>query len=130
MRLFLHYNLNQPKQEEINMDSFSVSQSASGDVAVVVISGRVDSLSAVTLESELTKVMKNHKKIVLDMKNVEYVSSAGVRTIMKVLQSTQKSGGGLKLASLSNTVKEVLENVGMTQFVKTFSSVDEAVASF
>jgi len=112
------------------MDSFSVSQSASGDVAVVVISGRVDSLSAVTLESELTKVMKNHKKIVLDMKNVEYVSSAGVRTIMKVLQSTQKSGGGLKLASLSNTVKEVLENVGMTQFVKTFSSVDEAVASF
>ncbi|MBL8091330.1 MAG: STAS domain-containing protein [Anaerolineales bacterium] len=112
------------------MDSFSVSQSASGGVAVVVISGRVDSLSAVTLESELTKVMKNHKKIVLDMKNVEYVSSAGVRTIMKVLQSTQKSGGGLKLASLSNTVKEVLENVGMTQFVKTFSSIDEAVASF
>ncbi|MBL8098902.1 MAG: STAS domain-containing protein [Anaerolineales bacterium] len=112
------------------MDSFSVSQSVSGDVAVMTIAGRVDSLTAVTLESELTKVMKEYKKIVLDMKSVEYVSSAGVRTIMKVLQSTQKSGGGLKLASLSNTVNEVLDNVGMTQFVKTFSSVDEAVASF
>lgn len=96
----------------------------------MAISGRVDSLTAVTLESELTKVMKEHKKIVLDMKSVDYVSSAGVRTIMKVLQSTQKSGGGVKLASLSKTVSEVLENVGMTQIVKTFSSVDEAVASF
>lgn len=112
------------------MDNFSVNQTISGDVAVVAISGRVDSLTAVTLESELTKVMKEHKKIVLDMKSVEYVSSAGVRTIMKVLQSTQKSGGGVKLASLSKTVSEVLENVGMTQIVKVFSSADEAVASF
>jgi anti-sigma B factor antagonist len=112
------------------MDNFSVNQSVRGDVAVVSISGRVDSLSTITLESELTKVTKEHKKIVLDMKSVEYVSSAGVRTIMKVLQSTQKSGGGVKLASLSNTVSEVLENVGVTQFVNVFSSVDEAVASF
>lgn len=112
------------------MDNFSVQKTVSGDVAVVAISGRVDSLTAVTLESELTKVMKEHKKIVLDMKSVEYVSSAGVRTIMKVLQSTQKSGGGVKLASVSKTVSEVLENVGMTQIVKVFSSADEAVASF
>jgi anti-sigma B factor antagonist len=112
------------------MDNFSVNQSVRGDVAVVSISGRVDSLSTITLESELTKVMKEHKKIVLDMKSVEYVSSAGVRVIMKILQSTQRSGGGVKLASLSKTVSEVLENVGVTQFVKTFSSVDEAVASF
>lgn len=112
------------------MDNFSVNQSVTGDVAVMGIAGRVDSLSSVTLEAELLKVIKAHKKIVLDMKNVEYLSSAGVRVIMKVLQSTQKSGGGVKLASLSKTVNEVLENVGVTQFVNVFSSVDEAVASF
>ncbi|HCR72159.1 MAG TPA: hypothetical protein DIW23_11995 [Anaerolineae bacterium] len=112
------------------MDNFSVNQAVSGDVVVVTISGRVDSLTSVTLESELSKVMKEHKKIVLDMKSVEYLSSAGVRAIMKVLQSTQKSGGGVKLASLNTTVKEVLENVGVTQFVKTYSLVDEAVTSF
>lgn len=112
------------------MDNFSVNQSVTGDVAVMGIAGRVDSLSSVTLEAELLKVIKAHKKIVLDMKNVEYLSSAGVRVIMKVLQSTQKSGGGVKLASLSKTVNEVLENVGVTQFVNVFPSVDEAVTSF
>ena len=53
----------------------------------------------------------------LNLKIMAYLSSAGVRTIVKV-------------ASLSKTVNEVLENVGVAQLVKTFSSVDEAVASF
>ena len=112
------------------MDDLSIHETVRGDVSVVTISGRVDSLTAVPLESSLTKVAKEHKKIVLNMKNVEYLSSAGVRVIMKVLQATQKSGGGVRLASVSKTVHEVLENVGVTQFVKTFASPDEAVASF
>ena len=111
------------------MDNFSVHQSVNGDVSVLAISGRVDSLTSVTLESELMKILKKHKKIVLDMQSVQYLSSAGVRVILKVMQNTKKSGG-LKLASVPKTVHEVLENVGVTQFVKTFSSVAEAVANF
>ena len=112
------------------MADFSVTHESKGDVTVVTINGRVDSVTAARLDTELGDVLRESKKIVLDMKSVEYLSSAGVRAIMKVAQSTQKSGGGVKLASLSSNVNEVLENVGLTQFVKTFAAVDEAVASF
>jgi anti-anti-sigma regulatory factor len=49
---------------------------------------------------------------------------------VKVLQSTQKTGGGVRLANLPDNVIDVLETVGMTQMVETYPTVDEAVAGF
>ena len=112
------------------MDNFSVTSELNGDVMVVTVSGRVDSVTAATLDTELGKIAHNNKKIVLDLKDVEYMSSAGIRAIVKVLQSAKKVDGGAKLANIPGNVVEVLETVGMLQIVEAFPSVDEAVASF
>jgi anti-anti-sigma factor len=112
------------------MDNFSITSERNGDITIVTVSGRVDSVTAASMDSELAKIEHDNKKIVLDLKDVAYMSSAGIRAIVKVLQSTQKTGGGVRLANLPDNVIDVLETVGMTQMVETYPTVDEAVAGF
>ena len=112
------------------MGDFSIQHDHNGDVAVVTVSGRIDSVTAATLDTDLSKIVHDHKKVVLDLKGVEYMSSAGVRAIVKTLRSAEKSGGGIKLAGITNLVADVLETVGMMELMDTYPSVDEAVASF
>jgi len=112
------------------MDKFSVHSDTNGNVAVVTASGRFDSETSPSLDAELTKVVGQKNKIVLDLKGVEYLSSAGLRAIVKALQASQKAGGGVKLACVSVSVETVLRTVGMMEMLKAFSSVDDAVASF
>jgi len=112
------------------MNSFSAISELKGDVAVVILSGRVDSATAPQLDSSLSKVIHENKKVVIKITDVEYMSSAGVRAIVKTMQSAQKSGGGVKLANISKPVREVLETVGMLDLMQVYPTVDEAVASF
>ncbi len=112
------------------MDDFSISRILSGDVAVVTVAGRVDSFTAATLDAELAKIVQENKKLVLDLKDMAYLSSAGVRAIMRALQTAQRSGGGVKLARVPALVDEVLQTVGVMQILDAHPSVDDAVAAF
>lgn len=112
------------------MDKFSVHSDMSGDIAVVTASGRFDSESAPNLDKELSKVVGEKNRIVLDMKEVEYLSSAGLRAIVKALQAAQAAGGGVKLASASEPVETILRTVGMMEMLKMYPSINAAVASF
>jgi anti-sigma B factor antagonist len=112
------------------MDKFSVKSDVSSDVAIVTASGRVDSETAPTLDAELSKIVGERNRIVLDLKGVEYLSSAGLRAIVKALQAAQAAGGGVKLASVSEPVETILRTVGMMEMLKMYPSVGEAVASF
>jgi len=112
------------------MDEFSISNSHSGKVAIVTIAGRVDSASAPTMDAELEKAVSENKKIVLDLKDVAYMSSAGVRALVKALRHSHKSHGSLKLARVSDPILEILHTTGMTELVHMYPSIEEAVASF
>jgi anti-anti-sigma factor len=112
------------------MDEFAIKSERNGNTAVITVSGRVDSATAGTLDEELGKLVHRDNKIVLDLKDVSYLSSAGVRSIVRAAQSAEKSGGSLKLARIPNQVMQVLENVGLMQMFQSYLSVDEAIASF
>jgi len=111
------------------MDDFSIQHEHIGDMAIVTISGRVDSVTAAGMDSELEKFVHDHKKIILNLKGAEYMSSAGVRAIMKVLQSAKKSEGWVKLASVPDRVMEVLQTVGVLEMLEIYPTVAKAVAS-
>lgn len=112
------------------MDSFSVHSDMNSDVAIVTASGRFDSETAPNLDTELTKVLGKKNKIVLDLKSVNYLSSAGLRSIVKASQTARKSGGGVKLACAPESVEIILRTVGMLEMLKMYPSVNDAVASF
>jgi anti-sigma B factor antagonist len=112
------------------MENLSIQTRTNGSVAVMTLIGRIDSETSPTLDAELTKVVGGNVKLVLDLKGVEYMSSAGIRAVVKAAQATEKAGGALKLASAPESVQSILYTVGMLEKVKTYSTVNEAIGSF
>ncbi len=100
-------------------------------VSVMAVSGRVDSATAPDLENSLKKLLEAEKtQIVLDLKNVEYMSSAGLRAMVSTLKAVKRVNGDLRLASPSPRVEEVLRLAGLTSIFSIHPTRDEAVASF
>lgn len=112
------------------MDKFSVQNEVKDNIAIVTVNGRIDSETAIAFDAELTKITRGNSNLVLDLKGVDYMSSAGIRAIVKASQAVEKHGGAVRLASVPELVDSVLYTVGLNQKINSYASIDEAVASF
>jgi anti-sigma B factor antagonist len=113
------------------MTTLFIETDNSQDIPVLKVNGRVDSETAPDLDNALVAVLNENKnKVVLDLQGVDYLSSAGLRTLVKALKDAQKSGGDLYLASVSEPVDVILRTVGMLQMFKMFPNSEAAVAGF
>ena len=113
------------------MASLLINTDTTQPVAIMQIKGRVDSESAPELDSALTNLLDSNKsKIVLNLQAVEYLSSAGLRALVKALKSAKSAGGDLHLASVSEPIEVVLRTVGMLQLFEMYLSEQDAVLGF
>ncbi|MFW5941989.1 MAG: STAS domain-containing protein [Chloroflexota bacterium] len=102
-----------------------------GAVSVVSVAGSVDALTADTLLESLQQQLQNGSgQLVADLEQVDYASSAGLRTILVALKESRQQGGDLRLAGVQKGVYRVLELSGFTSILKVYPDVDAAVASF
>ena len=100
-------------------------------VSVMKVRGRVDSETSIELDEALTKLLQEGRnQLVLNLQDVDFMSSAGLRAMVKAYQAAKRSGGDLRLASVSNPVEVILRTVGMIQMMQMYPSDQEAVASF
>lgn len=100
-------------------------------VSVVKVSGRVDSATAPDLEKSLQSLLDSERtRIVMDLQETEYMSSAGLRVLVAMHKAAKKNGGGLCLAQPSARVKEVLDLAGLTPVFDLYPDVVEAVGAF
>lgn len=100
------------------------------NVFVVTASGRIDSETAPAFDAELTRAIGINSSLVIDLKGVDYMSSAGLRAMIKASQAAEKAGGTVKLVAVPEEINSVMYTVGLNQKLASFASVDEAVASF
>jgi anti-sigma B factor antagonist len=113
------------------MDMLSIETDNRQSVSVMKVKGRVDSETAPELDDALAKLLQNNRnKIVLNLQDVNYMSSAGLRALVKAYQSANKSGGDVRLAAVSEPIEVILRTVGMLQMFKMFSTSEEAAAGF
>ena len=87
-----------------------------GDVATLVVSGRLDMQMAPELEKELDSVLDGIKELTLDMSALEYVSSAGLRVILKA-QKAMNIQGSMKLTGVNDTIMEVFDITGFLEIL-------------
>jgi anti-anti-sigma factor len=85
-----------------------VSYSGGGDVHLIKVRGRIDSYYALELENAIQPVLRTAKKIVLDCSEVTFLSSAGIRLLLSLMNRLQGRGGGLVLLNLQEAAKKVL----------------------
>jgi anti-sigma B factor antagonist len=99
---------------------------------IVLVKGRIDSFTAPELYSQLTKLTDDNRyKIILDLNEVVFVSSAGLRILIDIQKTCRKNNQGeLLLAGIPNRVYETLELAGFTPLFKFYDNVGSAIASF
>ena len=82
-----------------------------GGNAKIVVVGRLDTQTAPELEKELDGIISNLKELTFDMAGLEYVSSAGLRVILKA-QKIMNAQGSMKLIGVRDNIMEVFDITG------------------
>lgn len=97
-----------------------------GQWAVLALDARLDVNSASELEKKgLELVASGEKRFILDMSQLNYISSAGLRSILVIGKKAKANGGQLVLCGLEGIVKEVFEMSGFDSFFKAYETVQE-----
>lgn len=99
---------------------------------LVTVTGRIDASSVKDLSHALAKIKDASRyRIVLNLKNVTYISSAGLSELIDT-QNTCKhlKRGELVLAELPDRIREVLDLAGLTSLFRLFDTEAEAVGHF
>ncbi len=99
---------------------------------VVQINGRIDSFTSPGLLEKLNEITSDNRfKIVLDLKDVSFVSSAGLRVFIDIQKTCKKQNRGeVILANVPQRVYETLELAGFAPLFKFYSDVDSAIEAF
>ena len=89
----------------------TIEKKINGASATLIVSGRLDTQTAPELEAELDSILSGLKELTFDMTNLDYVSSAGLRVILKA-QKAMNAQGSMKLTGVNDSIMEVFDITG------------------
>lgn len=109
----------------------NITEREQNGVTIFTLEGRVDSEGAVDLDLALQTATSEGKcKMILELSQVRYMNSSGLRTLADILTQNRKNGGDLKLVNLHPKVQRVFQIIGFDKFFSIYATVEEALASF
>ena len=88
-----------------------------GADAVIEISGRLDTTTAPVLDKTIGEDISENTNLTLDLKGLEYISSAGLRVLLSAQKQIQKCGS-MKLRNVSEEVMDVFEMTGFADILE------------
>ena len=86
------------------------------EATIIEVVGRLDTTSAPALEKAISEDIGDAKNLVLDLKGVQYISSAGLRVLLGAQKKMQKIGS-MKVVNVCDAVMEVLEMTGFADIL-------------
>ncbi len=102
-----------------------------GEVTILRIKGELDFENTVWLRGELHDLLKqNRVKIILDLSQVDIISSYTVGVFVAFARDLRERGGDLKFLNLQNRVKQTFEATRINHILQVFDSEEEALQSF
>lgn len=105
-----------------------ISTRKEGSAAVVSVRGRIDAVTAPEFEKGLSALMTGGDNIlVLSLDGLEYISSAGLRSILSIAKQLKAKNGKLLFAGLQGPVKDVFKISGFGSIFSIFETETEAL---
>ncbi len=102
-----------------------------GPVTVLSVQGNIDSSTFRDLIDKGDEVIQQgHSSLILDLHEVNYVSSAGLMALQTIAGKANGSGGRMAIAGLNKQVQHVMELAGFDKILSIFGDVAAAQASF
>jgi anti-anti-sigma factor len=107
----------------------NISVQAEHVVPVLVLEGRLDAVGASALDIALTPLLAGGRHIALDLTQVAFLSSVGIRSLLVAEKALRAGGKSLWLAGVKPQVLKVLETSGLARSFRFFPTADAAIAS-
>jgi anti-sigma B factor antagonist len=100
-------------------------------VLVISLAGSLDALSADEAQGTIAAQLNGEpQQVVLDLGQVGFMSSSGIRVLVETLKRSRGNGGDMCLAAAQPGIQQTLEISGLARLVKIHPSVEEAVRSY
>lgn len=101
------------------------------NILIVEVSGKLDNEASQFLVDYVDgEIEDGHHALVLDCRNLDYISSLGLGTLVRLHSRMKKRGGTVKLARLTGFVAEILTAVRLNSLFQFYPTVHEACGSF
>ncbi len=102
-----------------------------GDVLIVRLSGRIDHANAESFREALRPYLADCSgdglRLLFDLSELQYISSAGLRVLMLAAKQTRPEGGRIAMAAARQVVREVLDITRFNLIFPMYDAIDDAV---
>jgi anti-sigma B factor antagonist len=96
------------------------------DLAVVALTGDLDSRTAPTVQEHVSKALTKSTRLALDLSRLNYMSSAGLRVMLLSYRQAQRAGGSMAVVGLSDELRMLMSAVGFLSFFTVAKDLEEA----
>ena len=94
-----------------------------GEKLTVTLTGRLDAVTAIQFDKDIAKSLDGVKNLTIDLANLDYIASAGLRILLK-LQKRMNTQGDMQIKNVKREVREVLDMTGFSRLL----SIEETPA--
>jgi anti-sigma B factor antagonist len=104
---------------------------ARGDITFIKIKGYIDTTTSSEISAKLTEIInEGNYQLIIDMRDVIYVSSAGWGVFVGEIRNIRENGGDLKILQMTPDVFEVFEMLEFNRILDYYETIEEAVNDF
>ncbi|OQX10545.1 MAG: hypothetical protein BWK76_20575 [Desulfobulbaceae bacterium A2] len=108
----------------------NIVSSTQDSISIAALVGRMDAVTTTEFDRYLADQRgRGVTQLVLDLQELEYISSAGLRSILQAAKQLKAQNGALLLCRLGGTVAEVFKMSGFLTIIPSFADTEEACAS-
>ena len=98
------------------------------DVPVIAIFGRLDTNASTAFDAQVEPLLsRKHSRIVLDLGELSYISSAGLRSVLKLIKHTSIGGGRVAAFAVPAQIQEVFTIAGFSALIDVFPDKQSAL---
>lgn len=95
-----------------------INKAISNQNVIITLKGRLDTMTAPQLDDEAKNIdFDEVETVTLNLKDLEYISSSGLRVILALYKNLKSKGGNLKIVNVSNTIMELFSMTGMSDYL-------------
>ena len=95
----------------------TINKETNGDALTIRLEGRLDTTTAPELDEELKASLDGIRSLTLDLKDLAYISSAGLRVLLSAHKTMNKQAGGMKVINSNDEIKEIFEVTGFADIL-------------
>ena len=90
---------------------------ANEEKLTIQVEGRLDTLTSPTLEKEFNNSLDGITELEMDMSSLEYISSAGLRVLLKAQKMMEEKGSAMTVTNCSEAILEIFDVTGFTDIL-------------